>query len=38
MRLFQKQPKWAALNRSAETEKNEIRKAYVQARMKGFPA
>ncbi|KAL9584230.1 MAG: hypothetical protein Q9212_002259 [Teloschistes hypoglaucus] len=31
MRLFQNQPKWAALNRSEETEKNEVRKKYVHA-------
>ncbi|KAI4090313.1 MAG: hypothetical protein L6R37_007906 [Teloschistes peruensis] len=31
MRLFQNQPKWAALNRSEETEKNEVRKKYMDA-------
>lgn len=36
MRLFQTQPKWAALNRGEETEENEIRKNYVRARTLGF--
>lgn len=36
MRLFQTQPKWAALNRTEELEKNEVRKSYVNARAKGF--
>ncbi|MCJ1237800.1 1,2-dihydroxy-3-keto-5-methylthiopentene dioxygenase [Varicellaria rhodocarpa] len=36
MRLFQDAPKWASLNRSAKTEDNPIRKAYVAARHKGF--
>ncbi|CAF9919162.1 1,2-dihydroxy-3-keto-5-methylthiopentene dioxygenase [Imshaugia aleurites] len=36
MRLFQTQPKWAALNRSEETEANECRKNYVRARAAGF--
>ena len=36
MRLFQTQPKWAALNRGDETEKNEVRKSYVLARTQGF--
>lgn len=36
MRLFQNQPKWAALNRGEETEVNEARKAYVLARAQGF--
>ncbi|KAI4256630.1 MAG: hypothetical protein LQ352_002020 [Teloschistes flavicans] len=31
MRLFQKQPKWAALNRSEETDNNAVRKKYVHA-------
>lgn len=31
-RLFQSEPKWAALNRSAETETNEIRKKYLSSR------
>jgi len=38
VRLFQNSPKWAALNRGVETEKNPFRKAYVNARRKGFPA
>ncbi|KAF6233947.1 hypothetical protein HO173_007777 [Letharia columbiana] len=38
MRLFQTQPKWAALNRSGETEVNEFRKNYVSARARGFSA
>ncbi|KAL9074601.1 MAG: hypothetical protein Q9161_002194 [Pseudevernia consocians] len=37
MRLFQTQPKWAALNRSDGTEDNEFRKKYVNARTQGFP-
>ena len=36
MRLFQTEPKWAALNRSDETEGNEVRKKYVRARTEGF--
>ncbi len=36
MRLFQTQPKWAALNRGEETEMNQFRKDYVLARGKGF--
>ncbi|MCJ1456154.1 1,2-dihydroxy-3-keto-5-methylthiopentene dioxygenase [Mycoblastus sanguinarius] len=38
MRLFQTQPKWAALNRNEETEVNDFRKNYVRARAQGFPA
>jgi len=36
VRLFQTNPKWAALNRGEETEANPLRKAYVEARSKGF--
>lgn len=36
MRLFQTQPKWAALNRGEDTESNQFRKNYVQARAQGF--
>ena len=36
MRLFQTQPKWAALNRSEETESNPFREEYLRARAKGF--
>jgi len=36
MRLFQTQPKWAALNRNEETELNQFRKNYVQARAQRF--
>ena len=38
MRLYQKEPKWASLNRSEETERNEIRKNYVRERERGFSA
>lgn len=38
MRLFQTQPKWAALNRSEETDANKVRKDYVLARTRGFMA
>lgn len=38
MRLFQTQPKWASLNRSEETESNQFRKDYLQARAQGFSA
>ncbi|KAK4690801.1 hypothetical protein P7C71_g6071, partial [Lecanoromycetidae sp. Uapishka_2] len=34
VRLFQKQPQWAALSRGEETEVNEIRKEYIRARDK----
>lgn len=33
MRLFQTNPKWAALNRSDETEANQVRKNYLLARV-----
>ncbi|KAL8963671.1 MAG: hypothetical protein Q9193_000091 [Seirophora villosa] len=33
MRLFQNQPKWVALYRGEETEKNDVRKAYLAARV-----
>ncbi|KAL8670946.1 MAG: hypothetical protein Q9168_004529 [Polycauliona sp. 1 TL-2023] len=36
MRLFKDQPKWAALYRSEETDKSEVRKAYLSARTAGF--
>lgn len=36
MRLFQTNPKWAALNRGEETDGYPIRKAYVEGRSKGF--
>jgi len=36
VRLFQTNPKWAVLNRGEETDANPIRKAYVEARGKGF--
>ncbi|KAI4261657.1 MAG: hypothetical protein L6R42_003143 [Xanthoria sp. 1 TBL-2021] len=36
MRLFQDQPKWAALYRGKETEKSDVRKAYLSARAAGF--
>ena len=34
MRLYQNAPKWAALNRSEETEANQYRKEYLLARSK----
>ena len=37
MRLFQTEPKWAALNRSDETEKNPVRMDYVRMRKDLFP-
>jgi len=36
VRLFQTNPKWAALNRGEETDGNSLRKAYVEARSEGF--
>ncbi|KAI4167347.1 MAG: hypothetical protein LQ348_007675 [Seirophora lacunosa] len=33
MRLFQNQPKWTALYRGEESEKNDVRKAYLAARV-----
>jgi len=32
MRLFQDDPKWTPLNRSAETDEIEIRKGYLKIR------
>lgn len=36
MRLFQTQPKWAALDRCEGTEKNQFRKDYLFARSEGL--
>ncbi|KAI4255906.1 MAG: hypothetical protein L6R42_006502, partial [Xanthoria sp. 1 TBL-2021] len=36
LRLFQDQPKWAALYRGEETEKSGVRKAYLSGRAAGF--
>lgn len=38
MRLYQAMPEWASLKRGEETEANSFRKAYVEARSKGFAA
>ena len=37
IRLFQSQPKWDALYRGMESERMEVRKAYLKARARGFP-
>ncbi|KAI4240963.1 MAG: hypothetical protein L6R40_004843 [Gallowayella cf. fulva] len=36
MPLFKTLPKWTALYRSEETDKNEVRRAYLEARARGF--
>lgn len=32
MRLFQDDPKWTPLNRSTDTDENDIRKGYLKIR------
>ncbi|KAL8787072.1 MAG: hypothetical protein Q9213_002414 [Squamulea squamosa] len=36
LRLFQNEPKWAALNRGEDTDANNIRKEYLRLRLQGF--